>query len=228
MKLAKEDALPVCEDIVQTGFQALHYDMGMPFLAEQPQTLYTVSALYRPIDSEPNPEAKTRIVYLPQLLSQQSVDNAESKLIEYVRKHGDGWAQPEAHNTHRLAIFARVIDAITGRKSLADKIDTMIGQCFNYDANLKGEYGLKQEQEFFKAAGYDLPAVEDQIVLRPGEMLVFDNMRCVHGRVGKRRKRELINFIYGVEQAEVGDIDRYRVWLANHCQHSVDLHAKML
>lgn len=216
MQLAKQDAIPVCEDIVQTGFQALHYDMGMPFLAEQPQALYTISALYRPMESEPNPLAKTRIVSIPTLLSQAHVADRktlETRLRAYIRTHGDGWTTPTAHNTHRLAIFARVIDALTGQNKLADKIDTMIGQCFDYDHGKGGEYGLQQEHNFFKDAGFDLSLVEEQIILKPGEMLVFDNMRCVHGRIGQRRKRELINFLYGVKEAKADEIDRYKTWL---------------
>ncbi len=220
MQLAKQDAIPVCEDIVQTGFQALHYDMGMPFLAEQPQALYTVSALYRPIDSEPNPLAQTRIVYIPDLLAQAKLGDKktlETRFEAYIRAHGDGWIHPTPHNTHRLAIFARVLDALSGQNKLADKIDTMIGQCFEYDHGKGGEYGLEQEKSFFKEADFDLNTVEEQIVLKPGEMLVFDNMRCVHGRIGQRRKRELINFLYGVKNAKAEEINRYRSWLIEKC-----------
>lgn len=214
--LAKQDAIPVCEDIVSTGFQAMHYDMGMPFSASQPQSLYTISALYKPAGSEPNPLAKTRIANISKLLKQASLGKKEelaSRLMAYVAKHGDGWTQPKPHNTERLAIFARVIDALRGETRLADKIDTMIGQCFDYDKNPDGVYGLEQEYAFFKQAGLDLAAVEKQISLLPGQMLVFDNMTCVHGRVGRRQKRELIHFLFGVEQATPLEIELHKHWL---------------
>lgn len=214
--LAKQDAIPVCEDIVSTGFQAMHYDMGMPFSAEQKQALYTISALYKPAGSEANPLAKTRIATISKLLKQVSLGNREvvaTNLDEYVANHGDGWLQPKPHNTQRLAIFARVIDALRGEMCLADKIDTMIGQCFEYDKNPDGVYGLEQEYAFFKTAGLDLAAVEKQISLLPGQMLVFDNMTCVHGRVGRRQKRELMHFLFGVEQATASEIESYKQWL---------------
>lgn len=216
LQLAKVDAIPVCEDIVQTGFQALHYDMGMPFLPAEEQPIYPISALYRPADSEPNPLAKTRIVSLSKLLAQKSfgrLAEIEERLVSYVRAHGDGWVKPQTHNTLRLAIFARVLDAVTGGNKLAAKIDTMIGQCFEYDRDLKGEYGLRQEQIFFQSAGLDLTKAEEQIALAPGDMLIFDNIRCVHGRVGQRRKRELIHFLYGVKQATDLEIQACRTWL---------------
>jgi len=214
--LAKQDAIPVCEDIVSTGFQAMHYDMGMPFSASQPQALYTISALYKPAGSEPNPLAKTRVASIAKLLNQVSLgkrDELASRLEAYASNHGDGWVQPKPHNTQRLAIFARVIDALRGETRLADKIDTMIGQCFDYDKNPDGVYGLEQEYAFFKQARLDLAAVEKQISLLPGQMLVFDNMTCVHGRVGRRQKRELMHFLFGVEQATASEIDAYKQWL---------------
>lgn len=217
LQLAKMDALPVCDDIVQTGFQALHYDMGMPFAAlPEGQPLYAISALYRPVDSEPNESAKTRLVFIPDLLKQSSLgpkNQISARLDAYINAYGDGWTHPTAHNSKRLAIFARVMDAVAGKTQLSDKIDTMIGQCFTYDHSQGGEYGLQQENEFFSNLGFNLARAEQQIVLKPGEMLVFDNMRCVHGRIGQRRKRELINMIYGVKTVGETEINRYKQWL---------------
>ena len=215
---AKVDRIPVCDEIVQTGFQALHFDMGQPFLAEQAQTMYLISALYRPTSSEPNSEAKTRLVNLEKLLSQKSFGSkgeVEQKFTHYVSQYGDGWHEPEFHNTQRLAIFARVIDAVSGLNKMTEKIDTMIGQCFEYDESQKGNYGLKQETDFFAQAGLDLKKVEEQIEIKPGQLLIFDNLRCVHGRIGKRKKQELYNFIFGVKKAAENEIDNYRDWMIN-------------
>lgn len=220
MQLAKHDLLPVCEDIVQTGFQALHYDMGQPFLAEQDQTLYTISALYRPKETPANPKAKTRLVSLETLLSQKSfgdIDTLKEQFLEYIQNHGDGWLRPEPHNTHRLACFARVVDAISGMNKLTKQIDTMIGQVFEYDENLDGLAGYRQEKNFFKQAGLDLEAAEEQIEILPGQMLIFDNLRVVHGRIGERKARELENFIYGIEKAAKHDINTYADWLLQLC-----------
>lgn len=216
MQLAKHDKLPVCHDIVHTGFQALHYDMGQPFLADQDQTLYTISALWRPANTPANPKAKTRLVSLEKLLEQNSfgnLDEIKTRFTDYIKNHGDGWIEPEPHNTHRLACFARVIDAVSGLNLLTGQIDTMIGQVFAYDKNLDGKTGLQQEQDYFAKAGLNLEQVEEQIELLPGELLIFDNLRVVHGRIGERKARELENFIYGIKKASKQDIDAYREWL---------------
>jgi len=214
MQLAKIDRIPVCDEIVHTGFQALHYDMGQPFLTDHPQTMYVLSALYRPFDLPPNPEGKTRLVILEKLLKQKPFSkNAEKKLIDYVREHGDGWLEPNKHNTQRLAIFARVLDAVSGLNELTEKIDTMIGQCFEYDISTQGNQGLQAEYAFYAKAGYDLGSVEKQFALEPGQLLIFDNLRCVHGRVGKRHKEELYNYLFGFETAKTETIDQYRSWL---------------
>ncbi len=220
MQLAKHDKLPVCQDIVQTGFQALHYDMGQPFGTDVDQTLYTISALWRSPDTPANPAAKTRLVSLKDLLSQKTFGSPEvvrERLMAYVDSFGDGWVKPEPFNTKRLACFARIIDAISGQNELTKQIDTMIGQVFEYDENLDGVTGLQQEQAFFQQAGLDLPAVEQQIEILPGQMLIFDNQRVVHGRIGERKARELDNFIYGIKKAAPEDIHAYTDWLLSQC-----------
>lgn len=215
MQLAKVDAIPLCHEITSTGFQALHWDMGQPFFNEQPQTLYTIGALYRPLGDR-NSNAKTRMVSLSPLLNQKSFGSKEEvkeKLLAYVKEHGDGWMKPTPVNTHRLACFARVLDALTNQKALCHEIDTMIGQCFTYDTSASGTKGFEEEIAFFKDAGVDLNNVEEQIEILPGQMLVYDNMRTVHGRIGKREPKELINFLFGIKEAKEIDIATFSNWI---------------
>lgn len=219
MQLAKLDAIPQCHEIVSTGFQALHYDMGQPLLDEQPQTLYTIGALYRPL-GERNQNAKTRVVSLPKLFSQKSFGNysqVESMLLEYARRFGDGWTQPEPHNTHRLACLARYIDALAGQNALCEAQDEMIGQCFTYDTEAAGTKGHGEEVAFFDNAGLDLLAAEVQYEIKPGQLLIYDNMRTAHGRIGKREPQELINFLFGIKHATFEDIERFRDWFIQQC-----------
>ncbi len=217
-QLATLDFIPNCDEIVKTGFQALHFDMGQPIISEKPETMYTINALYRPANSAENKSGKTRIVNIEKLFSQQTFGSAkdvEARLIDYVKKYGDGWTEPTPVNSLRLACFARVLDAVSGANQLTDKINTQIGQCFQYDETEDGLNGLAQEYAFFKQFGLDLAAAEEQIVISPGQLLIIDNLRCVHGRVGKRFQRELANILFGVKDATPEEIDHYRGWLAN-------------
>jgi hypothetical protein len=219
LQLAKFDLIPVCDEIVQTGFQALHFDMGQPFLPEERQTLYAFGALYRP-PGERNPNAKTRILNIQELFTQKSFGSAEdirTKLQSYIQNYGDGWINPSPHNTHRLACFARLADAISGRNQLCQKIDTMIGQCFFYDKTPSGIDGLKQEEDFFRELGLHITTTEDQIEILPGQMLIYDNMRCVHGRIGKRKQKELFNFLFGIKEVSKSQIQSYQDWIISTC-----------
>ncbi len=214
MQLAKLDAIPQCHEIVSTGFQALHYDMGQPILEDLPQTMYTIGALYRPL-GERNPMAKTRIVSVQKLLSQKSFGSRQEikdLLVNYTKRYGDGWTEPEPYNSLRLACFARFIDAISQQNKLCENQEDMIGQCFAYDTESAGTNGYQQERDFFACAGLDLQKAEEQIEIKPGQMLVYDNIRTVHGRIGKRQPKELLNFLFGIKQASFEDIDRFREW----------------
>jgi hypothetical protein len=53
------------------------------------------------------------------------------------------------------------------------------------------------ELDFFKSLGLDVGAVEVEIHLRPGDLLVFDNLALAHGRRGSRRQGELHQRVYG-------------------------------
>jgi hypothetical protein len=58
-----------------------------------------------------------------------------------------------------------------------------------------------------------LRAVEERIRIGPGELLIIDNIRCLHGRVGPRTPRELYQLLYGVKSASVSMIEAARDWI---------------
>jgi uncharacterized protein YdcH (DUF465 family) len=217
MQLAKLDLIPLCHEITSTGFQALHWDMGQPFVDDQPQTMYTVGALYRPL-GERNPLAKTRLVSLDKLFKQKqfgTTKQVKQDLLHYVERYGDGWTHPEPVNTKRIACFARILDSFQSPHQLCEEKESMIGQCFSYDDNKDGGFGLQQEQNFFLKAGIDLSSIEEQIEIKPGQMLIYDNLRIVHGRIGERQPKELFNFLFGIKKASYKDIDAFTSWLTN-------------
>ncbi len=211
MQLAKVDLIPVCHDIVPRTFQALHFDMGQPLVPDWSQSIYLALVLYRPPDSAPS-IAETRVVHLPRLLAQKKFGArvlVRERLIDYVRRFGDGWVEPQAVNTLRLACFARFLDAVTGRHELTGFIDYTTGQWFSEN----GRDGETAEAEYYRACGLDIRAAEERIRIGPGEMLIVDNIRCVHGRVGPRAPREIYQLLYGVKSASASMIEAGRDWL---------------
>ncbi len=56
---------------------------------------------------------------------------------------------------------------------------------------------LGAEVAFFSERGLPVEAVGFDISLRPGELLIFDNLKLAHGRRGIRRPAELNQRIFG-------------------------------
>jgi hypothetical protein len=217
VQLAKVDRIPVCHDIVPRGFQALHYDMGQPIVSDSTQTMYLLVGLYCPPEIERG-SAATRVVDIGRLLGQRDwggPEVVERRLIDYTTAYGDGWYVPDHVNTGRLACFARVLDAVTGRHELTDYVDKTTGDWFQDDRRPDGSVGLRNEASFYARCGLCLEAVEQRVTLRGGELLVIDNARAIHGRIGKRRPAEIHQFLYGVRSATPADIDRFRACLVS-------------
>ncbi|MBI3619966.1 hypothetical protein HY214_02370 [Candidatus Roizmanbacteria bacterium] len=211
IQLVKADAIPMCGDSVETSFQALHFDMGQPIISEQPQLMISAVALYHPFGT-PASGTKTRILSLKGLFSQpkhKEAEAVEKKLISYVKHYGDGWADT---NTYRLQCFARVVDAVNGTNELANYRDKTMAQWFKGGKNANGSQSLKNEQLFYEKRGIYLDKIETGVELLPGQMVIIDNTRVVHGRFGKRAAKEIYQFMFGLEAA-VADIDCFRTEL---------------
>jgi hypothetical protein len=56
---------------------------------------------------------------------------------------------------------------------------------------------LAAELSFFRSLGLDADAVQVEVLLRPGDLLVFDNLAVADGRRGSRRPGELRQRVYG-------------------------------
>lgn len=209
IQLAKADLIPVCDDVVESSFQVLHLDMGQPIISNIPQTMYLLTGLYAPIDKQAG-TAKTRILPLKGFFNDTkwgSSSEIEQKLIDYVESYGDGWADV---NTKRLSCFARVLDAVGGTTDVATYRDKTVGQWFQSDKKLDAEESLRNEQRFYAQKGIDLNVLEKHIQIKPGQLLFFDNTRVTHGRLGKRKAKEVYQFLFGVRDATVADITAFR------------------
>ena len=206
IQLAKADAIPICDDSVETSFQALHFDMGQPIMGSESQLMINAIALYHPFNT-PVSDAHTRILSLKGLFANRfSAQEVEAKLLQYVKKYGDGWGNI---NTYRLQCFARIIDAVSGTHDLADYRDKTMAQWFRDDKNLDGMVSLKNEQLFYKLRGLDLNQFESFVALQPGQMVIIDNTRVAHGRLGKRSEKEIYQFMFGL-QANATEIESFR------------------
>jgi hypothetical protein len=56
---------------------------------------------------------------------------------------------------------------------------------------------LAQERDHFAERGLDLDAVEERVLLGPGELLLLDNLATAHGRVGVLTPLELHQLCVG-------------------------------
>lgn len=212
IQLAKADQIPVCDDIVAASFQVLHFDMGHPFLESEGQLFVSHVGIYLPKATNHEITARTRLAQLDGLLGHLdlSPEKIEQKLIAYVREYGDGWAD---HNTHRLACFIRLLDALSTKPELQDQIDKTVGQWFGNENKLDAADAHKKEIGFYAEHGIDLDRLEHQIALKAGQLLILDNTRVVHGRIGNRRAKELVNFMWGIEAITSEDITALRKYI---------------
>ncbi|HSW80549.1 MAG TPA: hypothetical protein VLG47_07270 [Candidatus Saccharimonadales bacterium] len=212
IQLAKADQIPVCDDVVATSFQVLHFDMGHPFIESKDQLFVSHVGIYLPASTTHEVTARTRLVELHGMLGHLQLTPAEieNKIRAYARKYGDGWI---GHNTYRLACFIRFIDALSAAPEFADQIDKTVGQWFQNDMKIAEGDAYKYEAEFYAKHGIDLSEHEHDIALEPGQLLLLDNTRVIHGRIGKRRTKELFNFMFGIETITPADITELRKYI---------------
>jgi hypothetical protein len=209
VQLGKADLIPVCDDVVATSYQVLHFDMGLPFAEGLDQLLVSHVGIYMPADTEHEVTARTRLLELDGILAETGLGAAEieARVVEYARRHGDGW---EDHNSLRLACFVRVVDALAAEPEVTEKIDKTVGQWFMDGERLESTDAHAQESEYYARHGIDVLAREQEVALAPGQLLFVDNTRVVHGRTGKRRAQEIFNFMFGVPSIDDADVAALR------------------
>jgi hypothetical protein len=159
-------------------FQALHLDFGLPIVSGA-SDVARFTALYVDRDRTPT-TAVTRIVPLRALLEQRVWVKREV-LVERLRRYGDANAPVEG-------ILARLVEAADGSPTLPCSGAALCG--LELDS-------LAHERDHFADRGLDLDAVEQRILLRPGELLLLDNLATAHGRVGLRKPLELHQLCVG-------------------------------
>ena len=93
---------------------------------------------------------------------------------------------------------------------LADYRDKTMAQWFADPEKKDSLTSMRNEYRFYKLRGLDFSVKEKQITLQPGQLLILDNMRVVHGRIGKRNMEEIYQFMYGVKAVEPAEINSFR------------------
>ena len=171
-------------------FQTLHFDFGLPLDPKVDQDVARYTALYIPAEFE-GVSAVTRLVPLMALLGQRTwAAGAElvRGLAAYGRSHG-AWDDTSGYTEGSLA---RVVEAAAGiSPSLPSvKADPEFLCGMEFDS-------LSAELAFFEAHEFQVEAVQAEVALRPGELLVFDNLALAHGRRGVRRPGELRQRVFG-------------------------------
>jgi len=173
--------------VVQRDFQALHFDFGVPLLAGAPVAVSRFTALY--LDPQcAGSGAATRIVPLRPLLAQRLWPDRAALAQRLCRDAGDSAAVE--------GILARIIEAADESCDLPDRHAEgfLCGMEFS---------ALPDERAYFARHGLQLAAAEQEIVLSPGELLLFDNLTAAHGRRGRRNTGELHQLCIGFGSLEL-------------------------
>ncbi len=163
---------------LRRDFQTLHIDFGLPIEACEALDIARFTALY--VDSlHPPTTAVTRVVPLKALLGQRGWPERR-RLLANLRRYG---RTGRAGASYVEGILARLVEAADDCAALPSTADEsfLCGMEFA---------SLAEERAHFARHGLELD-IEQRIPLSPGELLLFDNLATVHGRVGKRRPEEL-------------------------------------
>ncbi len=191
MSIIGDFVLPPLGSPASRDFQTLHLDFGLPLDPKVAQDVARFTALYVPAGLK-GVQAATRLVPLTALFGQRCwPPPAEllKRLESYGRTHG-AWADDRGYTEGSLA---RIVEAAAASgppmlPSVKLEPDFLCGLEFD---------SLSAELRFFAKHGLRVCDAEVEIVLMPGELLLFDNLAVAHGRRGSRQPGELRQRVFG-------------------------------
>jgi hypothetical protein len=190
LALMGDFVLPPIDGQPTREFQTLHFDFGLPLDPKLDQDVARYTALH--IQSGAGDvSAVTRLVALARLLSQRSwppYNELLDELVAYGRTHG-AWDDARGYLEGSLA---RVVEAAAASSLRLPSVKADPGFLCGMEFD-----SLRSEVAFFEQHGLRVKDVEVELDLRPGELLVFDNLALAHGRRGVRRPGELHQRVYG-------------------------------
>ena len=193
-RLLGEFVLPPPNGQTSRDFQTLHFDFGVPLDPKLERDVGCYTALHIP-KAIGRVSAVTRLVPLAALLRQRewpSQTELLERLATYGRTHG-AWNDDHGYTEGSLA---RVVEAAAGAPALPSvKLEPGFLCGMEFDS-------LASEVRFFERHSLSVPEVAIEVPLRPGGLLVFDNLALAHGRRGARQPGELRQWVFG--EANVG------------------------
>jgi hypothetical protein len=189
LDLIGDFVLPPADAGPTRDFQTLHFDFGMPLdpLADAPVGFFT--ALF--VVPGASPTAATRLVPVRALLSQRAWSDHDELIRRWARygvTHGT-WPGAAGYTEGSMA---RILEALADAQPILPSVSA------DPEFRCGLEFmSLAAERAFFARHGIELDAVEIEVALRPGELLIFDNLALAHGRRGIRAPGELRQWVFG-------------------------------
>ena len=181
--------LPPPDGPPSRDFQTLHIDFGLPLVPAGPVDVARFTALHVPRGVGSSP-AITRLVPLRSLLGGgewPDRDELLRRFAAYGHSHG-AWND----SGYLEGSLARILEAALGETPVLPSVRSDAGFLCGTEFST-----LADELDFFDARGLPLDRAELGVRLRPGELLVFDNLNLAHGRRGARQPGELRQRVFG-------------------------------
>jgi hypothetical protein len=193
-----EFVIPPSDGPASRDFQTLHIDFGLPLDPKTPQDVARYTALHV-AHADREATAVTRLVPLGLLLAQREWPR-RAELVARFAAYGLTHGSRDDRMGYSEGSFARVIDAASANPPLLPSVkvepDFLCGTEFET---------LGAELAFFRGQGLEVEDVEIDLLLRPGQLLVFDNLAFAHGRRGGRQPGELHQRIFGHQRLSPAD-----------------------
>jgi hypothetical protein len=171
-------------------FQTLHFDFGLPLAPVAAADLARFTALHIAVHALPS-DAVTRLVPLRSLLAGGSWPDHD-ELVRRFAVYGDSHGAWDISAGYAEGSLARIVEAALGQTpalpSVREDPEFLCGTEFA---------SLAEEAAFFAQRDLRPDIVGIEVCLRPGELLVFDNLALAHGRRGVRRPGELNQRVFG-------------------------------
>ena len=159
----------------QRAFQVLHIDFGLPLGRSSHADVARFTILYVDAAATGSGTA-TRIVPLAALASQRRWPPPLDVASSLRAREGD----PDMSE----GILARIVEAADRTSELPSKTSRHFACGLEFES-------IQSERDYLSDHGIDVAAVEQRVVLEPGQGLVLDNIVCAHGRFGIRATAEL-------------------------------------
>jgi len=211
LEAATQDCLEVLGDFVipppegppSRGFQTLHFDFGLPLNPVASTDLARYTALHIPVSAQPS-DAVTRLVALGPLLSAIGWPDSKeliARFTAYGHSHG-AWDDAAGYVEGSLA---RIVEAALGQSPMLPSVKNEPDFLCGTEFATPGE-----ELAFFAHRGLPLAEVGLELLLQPGDLLVFDNLALAHGRRGTRQPGELHQRVFGHPALSVAEQIEFR------------------